>query len=73
MLVVHVGMMVFIPLLALAIGLLLRDLRSTAARVSRIALAVFVVFYVAWEALQGIANGILVDQVSTPTERWART
>lgn len=65
MLVVHVGMMVFVPLMALAIGLLLRGIRSTAARVSRIALVVFVVVYVAWESLQGIANGILVDQVST--------
>ena len=64
MLVVHVGMMVFIPLFALAVGLLLRGIGSTAARVSRIALVAFVVFYVAWESLQGIANGVLVDQVS---------
>jgi hypothetical protein len=65
MLVVHVGMMAFIPLIALAIGLLLRGVESTAALVSRISLVVFVVFYLAWESLQGVANGILVDQVST--------
>jgi hypothetical protein len=65
MLVVHVGMMIFVPLMALAIALLLRGIESTAARVSRVALITFVVFYVAWESLQGIANGILVDQVST--------
>ena len=65
MLVVHIGTMVFIPLVALAIFLLLRGIESTAARISRFALIVFVVFYLAWEALQGIANGILVDQVST--------
>ena len=64
MLIVHVGMMAFIPLFAVAVYLLLRGIESTAARVSRIALIVFVVFYVAWESLQGIANGILVDQVS---------
>ncbi len=64
MLVVHIGTMVFIPLFALAILLLLKGIESTAARVSRLALIVFVVFYLAWEVLQGIANGILVDQVS---------
>jgi hypothetical protein len=64
MLVVHIGTMVFIPLLALAIFVLLRGIESTAARLSRLALIVFVVFYLAWESLQGIANGILVDQVS---------
>jgi hypothetical protein len=64
MLIVHVGMMAFVPLFALAVYLLLRGIESTAARVSRIALIIFVVFYVAWESLQGIANGILVDQVS---------
>ena len=64
MLVVHIGTMVFIPLLAVAIGLLLRGIDSTAARISRIALVAFVVFYLAWETLQGIANGILVDQVT---------
>jgi hypothetical protein len=68
MLVVHVGMMVFIPLMAFAIYLLLRGIESTAAHVSRIALIPFVVFYVAWEALQGIANGILVDEVSALPE-----
>ncbi len=68
MLVVHVGTMVFIPLFAMAMYLLLRGLTSTAARVSRIALVIFVVFYTAWEALQGIANGVLVDQVSALPE-----
>jgi hypothetical protein len=61
---VHLAMLAFIPLMALAIYLLVRDIDSTAARVSMAALIPFVVFYVAWESLQGIANGILVDQVS---------
>jgi hypothetical protein len=64
MLVVHVGTLVFIPLMAGVIYLLTRGIESTAARVSRIALIPFVVFYGAWETLQGIANGILVDKVN---------
>lgn len=63
-LVVHVGMMLFIPLMAAAIYLLLRGVEGTAARVSRIALVPFVVFFSAWETLQGTANGILVDELN---------
>jgi hypothetical protein len=63
-LVVHIGMTLFIPLFAVAIYLLLRGVEGTAARVSRIALVPFVVFYSAWETLQGTANGILVDEVN---------
>jgi hypothetical protein len=65
---VHLGMLVFIPLLALAVYLLLRGLEGTAAKVSRIALVPFVVFYSAWETLQGIGNGALVDQVNALAE-----
>ena len=68
MLIVHVGTMVFIPAMALAVYLLLRGLDSTAARVSRVGLVLFVVAYTAWEALQGIANGILVDEVTALAE-----
>jgi hypothetical protein len=64
MLVVHIGTLLFIPLMAGVIYLLTRGIGSTAARVSRIALIPFVVFYSAWETLQGIANGILVDKVN---------
>ena len=60
-LVVHIGMMIFIPLMAVVIYLLLRGVEGPAAWVSRIALVPFVVFYSAWEALQGIGVGILVD------------
>jgi hypothetical protein len=52
-LVVHIGMMLFIPLMAAAIYLLLRGIEGTAARVSRTALVPFVVFFSAWETLQG--------------------
>ena len=62
-LVVHIGMMIFIPLMAVAVLLLLRGVEGTAARVSRIALVPFVVFYSAWEVLQGIGVGILVNEL----------
>ena len=63
-LVVHIGMMLFIPLFAVAMFLLLRGIEGTAARVSRIALVPFVVFYGAYEVLLGIGAGILVQDVN---------
>jgi hypothetical protein len=56
MLVVHLGMLIFIPLMAGVIYVLLRGVEGTAARVSRIALVVYVIFYGAWEALYGSAS-----------------
>ena len=64
MLVVHIGMLLFIPLMAVVVYVLLRGVEGTAALVSRIALAVYVVFYGAWEALYGIGLGILGDAVN---------
>jgi hypothetical protein len=63
-LVVHIGMMLFIPLMAVAIYRLLRGVDGTAAWVSRIALVPFVVFYSAWEVLQGIGVGILANELN---------
>lgn len=63
-LVVHIGMMVFIPLMAVAVYLLLRGIEGTAARISRIALVPFVVVYGAYEVLLGIGAGILVQDVN---------
>jgi hypothetical protein len=63
-LVVHIGMMLFIALMAGGIYLLLRGVEGTAARVSRIALVPFVVFFSAYETLQGTANGILVNELN---------
>jgi hypothetical protein len=62
-LVVHIGMVLFIPLMAVVVYLLLRGVEGTAAWVSRIALVPFVVFYSAWEVLQGIGVGILVNEL----------
>jgi hypothetical protein len=63
-LVVHLGMVVFIPLMAGAVYLLVRGIESTAARVCRIALVLFVVFYGTWEGVVGIGTGILVDDIN---------
>lgn len=63
-LVVHIGMMLFIPLMAVVVYLLLRGVQGTAAWVSRIALVPFVVFYSAWEVLQGIGVGILAHELN---------
>jgi len=63
-LVVHLGMMIFIPLMAAVVFLLVREVEGTAAWVSRIAVLFFAVFYGAFETLQGIANGVVVDQVN---------
>jgi hypothetical protein len=42
----------------------LRGVEGTAAWVSRIALVPFVVFYSAWEVLQGIGVGILANELN---------
>ena len=71
MLVVHIGMLLFIPLIAVVVYVLLRGVEGTAALVSRIALALYVVFYGAWEAMYGIGLAILGDAVNElpPAER----
>jgi len=50
--------------MAVAVLLLLRGVKGTAAWVSRIALVPFVVFYSAWEVLQGIGVGILANELN---------
>jgi hypothetical protein len=62
-LTVHIGTMLFIPLLAAVMFLLLRGVEGTAAKVSRVALAVFAVFYLVFEAVIGIGTGVLVDNL----------
>jgi hypothetical protein len=59
--VVHAGTLVFIGLLGLALYLLVRDLPGTAARISRLAIGPFVLFYAAWESVIGLAIGALVQ------------
>ena len=62
--VVHIGMLFFIPLIAVVIYLLLRGVDGTAARVGRIALVPFLIFYGAFETLVGLGTGILVHEVN---------
>lgn len=63
-LVVHLATMVFVPLMAVVLVILLRGVNGRAARVSRLAIPVFAVFYTAWEAVLGIGTGVLVDVVN---------
>jgi hypothetical protein len=60
-LVVHITMLFFIPLMALAAFVLLHGLQSRAATVSRYALGVFMAFYTAWEVSVGLVTGYLTD------------
>src|SRR3954452_3594584 len=63
-LAVHLGTMVFIPLLAAAMFVLLRGIGGTAATISRVALVVFAVVYAAFEVTVGIGSGILGDAIN---------
>jgi hypothetical protein len=62
-LIVHVGTLIFVPAMAAVIYLLLRDVDGAAARVARIALVPFLIFYTAFEVLVGIGTGLFVEQV----------
>jgi hypothetical protein len=59
--IVHAGTLVFIGLLGLALYLLVRDLPGRAARISRLAIGPFVLFYAAYESVIGLAVGALVQ------------
>ena len=60
-LAVHYGGAILFPLMALVVWQLIRGLRGRAATVARFALPVFAVFYTVWEAMFGIANGLLAQ------------
>ena len=60
-LAVHYAAAAFFPLMALVVWYLIRDLHGRAATVARAALPVFAVFYGVWEAMFGIANGLLAQ------------
>jgi hypothetical protein len=67
-LTVHIGMGIFVPLFAGVVYLLLRDVKSTAATVSRVGLAVFAILYAAWELLLGVGTGVLTQEVNERPE-----
>ena len=58
---VHTAFLLFTPLIAIAAYLMLGDLKSRAATVSRVALVFFLVFYTAYEVTVGVGAGVLVD------------
>jgi drug/metabolite transporter (DMT)-like permease len=60
-LIVHLGAAVLFPAMALVVWLLIRDLSSRPATVARIALPIFAVFYGVFEAVMGIAAGVLAN------------
>jgi hypothetical protein len=62
-LIVHVGTLVFVPLMAAVVYVLLLGIQGTAAQVSRIALGPFVIFYVTFEVLIGIGVGLFFAAV----------
>jgi hypothetical protein len=66
-LVVHVGQLILTPFLFLAVWRLLDGLSSAAAMVSRCALVVWTVFFSAYDSVQGVATGILVDYANDLT------
>ena len=65
--------LIFIGLMGAALYLLVRDLAGTAAKISRIAVGPFVLFYGAGEAILGIAVRVLVQYANaeSPAERGA--
>jgi hypothetical protein len=63
--IVHVGMVLALALLAIGIHGLLDGLRGRAAAVARFALIPFVVFYVPYVAFEGIALGVLGQELNS--------
>jgi len=62
--IVHVGTLVFIGLMGVALYMLIRDLPGKAATISRLAIGLFVVFYTAWETVIGLATGALIQHAN---------
>jgi len=69
--IVHIGTLIFIGLMGVALYMLVRDLPGKAATISRLAIGPFVLFYSAWETVIGLATGALVQHAndSPPGER----
>ncbi len=69
---VHVAQVVLAPFLAFAVLLLLRGIESLAATISRVALLFWLVFFSTYDALVGIASGVLVRQATASAGRSGR-
>jgi hypothetical protein len=64
-LVVHVGQLVLTPFLAAGVWLLLDGMRSVAALIARAALVLWMVFFSAFDAVAGIATGVLARHANS--------
>jgi hypothetical protein len=62
---VHVAQVVLAPFLAFTVWMLLRGIASLAATISRVALVFWLVFFSTYDALAGIATGVLVRQANS--------
>ena len=60
-LAVHIAQLALAPLLGIFIWLLLRPLQGTAASVGRIAIVLWIALFSAFDAIAGIATGVLID------------
>src|SRR5689334_19678583 len=60
-LTLHLINLVLFPLMGLSAYLLIKDVHNAAGTVSKIAIAVFVPIYAAFDALMGIGTGTLVQ------------
>src|SRR5918997_1818101 len=56
---VHIAQLLLVPLLGALVWMLLAGLESLAARVARAALVLWLVFFSAFDAIAGIATGVL--------------
>jgi len=63
-LAIHYAGAIFFPLMAFVVWLLIRDLPGRAATIARWALPVYAVFYTVWEAVFGIAIGLIAESGS---------
>ena len=63
-LVVHVIQIPLFGLIAMAVYMLVDGLRGQAATISRLAMWVFIVFYIALDAMSGVATGIQLQNAS---------
>jgi hypothetical protein len=61
---VHIALAIGAGLMAMAAYTLIDGLPGRAATVSRVALTIFPIFFIAWEATLGIGTGLMVDQAN---------
>jgi hypothetical protein len=61
---IHSAQLVLAPFVAFAVWAILRGVTSVAATVSRVTVAVWLVFFSAYDALAGIGTGVLVSEAT---------